>query len=239
MNETKSSDQSTPVHDDVFYWENVVFLVENMLFNVPRYHFESFSVIFKTMFALPQGDSLNVDGSSDERPLILQGVTAQEFRSLLSVMLHPEPPVLTKEAWIAVLKLSNMWRLVNIRNIAIRQMSEKEISFVDKIIWGRDYKVVDWMMTGYGGLIDRGDVLSLDEGMRIGVQGVIGIWRSQDISRRNAGRYRRDTRGIVLEIFAEEIGDVQREEAEYNLAESRAPSRASREPSEPGTMLGW
>ncbi len=41
------------------------------------------------MFTLPRGDSLNADGSSDKHPLVLQGVTALEFRSLLNVMLHP------------------------------------------------------------------------------------------------------------------------------------------------------
>ncbi|KAK0241214.1 hypothetical protein EDD85DRAFT_743145, partial [Armillaria nabsnona] len=160
----------TLIHDEVFYWNNIVFLVENTLFNVPRYHFENFSEVFKTMFALPQSDNVSVDGSSDEHPLVLHGVTAQEFRSLLSAMLLPEPPLMKKEAWIAVLKLSNMWRLLEVRNIALRQLNsgDDKLSHIEKIVWGRDYKVADWVITGYGGLIDRGEVLSLDEGARIG-----------------------------------------------------------------------
>ncbi|KAK0241215.1 hypothetical protein EDD85DRAFT_392917 [Armillaria nabsnona] len=89
MNETKSLNQSTPIHDELFYWENVVFLVENTLFDVPRYHFESFSEVFKTMFTLPHGDGVIVDGLSDDYPRVLQGVTAHELRSLLNLMLHP------------------------------------------------------------------------------------------------------------------------------------------------------
>ncbi|SJK98058.1 uncharacterized protein ARMOST_01315 [Armillaria ostoyae] len=216
MNETKSLNQSTPIHDEVFYWENTVFLVENT-FNVPRYHFESFSEVFKTMFTLPHGDGVNL-------------------RFLLNVMLHPEPPLLTKEAWLDASKLSNMWRLVNIRNIAIRQLSNREdMSFTDKIVWGRCYKVADWMITGYSGLIDRGDVISLEEGVRIGVPGTLGIWRSQNLCRRDTLRYRPQTTAIVLGIFEEEIKDVRREaaeygpeeEAEYGLQElgpSRSPS---------------
>ncbi|SJK98059.1 uncharacterized protein ARMOST_01316 [Armillaria ostoyae] len=207
MSDTKLN-QSTPIHDEVFYWRNVVFLVEETLFNVPRYHFENFSEVFKTMFSLPQSDNVTVDGSSDEHPLVLQGVTAQEFRSLLSAMLLPEPPLLKKEAWIAVLKLSNMWRLLEVRNIALRQLN------------------TDWVITGYGGLIDRGEVLSLDEGARIGVPGVLGIWRSQKIFRSNTGKYspRRDTTAVVLEVFEEEIRDIRREEAEYEQVKLSCPA---------------
>ncbi len=135
-------------------------------------------------------------------------------------------PQLTKEGWLDALKLSNMWRLINIRNIAIRQLSNREdMSFTDKIVWGRCYKVVDWMIAGYSGLIDRGDVLSLDEGVRIGVPGTLGIWRSQNVSG-GGNRYGRgDTRATVLETFEEEIRDVRREEAEYGSRESADPSR--------------
>ncbi|SJL01258.1 uncharacterized protein ARMOST_04576 [Armillaria ostoyae] len=213
MNKTESSNHSEPIRDKDFYLEYVVFLAENTLFNVPRYHFENFSEVFTTMYTLPHGDSLNADGSSDEHPLVLQGVTAQEFRSLLNVMLHPKSlPQLTKEGWLDVLKLSNMWRLSYIRNfIAIRKLNRrKDMSFTDKIVWGRCYKVADWMIAGYSGLIDRGDVLSLDEGVRIGVPGTLGIWRAQKVS--GGGN---DTRATVLEIFEEEIRDVQREDDEY------------------------
>ncbi|KAK0486332.1 hypothetical protein IW261DRAFT_1454958 [Armillaria novae-zelandiae] len=212
-----SETESTPIHDEAFYWNNVVFLVENTLFNVPRYHFENFSEVFKTMFSLPQSDNIPVDGSSDEHPLVLQGVTAQEFRSLLGAMLLPEPPLLEKKAWIDVLKLSNMWRLLEIRKIALRQLNsgEDKLSHIEKIVWGRSYKVADWVITGYCGLVDHGQVLSLDEGARIGVPGVLGIWRSQNVSRAHTGYHRRDTKTIVLEMFEEEIKEIRREEAEY------------------------
>ncbi|KAK0226455.1 hypothetical protein IW262DRAFT_1312308 [Armillaria fumosa] len=218
--------QSTPIHDEVFYWNNVVFFVENTLFNVPRYHFENFSEVFKTMFSLPKRDNLTVDGSSDEHPLVLQGVTAQEFRSLLGAMLLPEPPLLKKEAWIAVLKLSNMWRLLEIRKIALRQLNngDDKLSHTEKIVWGRDYNVADWVIAGYCGLVDHGQVLSLDEGARIGVPGVLGIWRSQNLSRAYTGYNRRDTKTIVLEVFGEEIKEIRREEAEYDQVKPACPA---------------
>ncbi|KAK0226453.1 hypothetical protein IW262DRAFT_1431442 [Armillaria fumosa] len=229
MNETTSLNQKASIHDDVFYWENVVFLVENTLFKVPRYHFESFSEVFKTMFTLPHGDGVNIDGSSDEYPLVLQGVKAQEFRSLLNVMLHPELPLLTTEAWLDVLKLSNMWRLVNIRNLAIRELSNRnDISFIDNILWGRCYKVAAWIIKGYSGLIDRGDVVSLDEAVRIGIQATLGIWRSQKLSG-GFSRSRQPPGGssdMALEVFEEEIREVRREQAEYG-PEELVPTRPS------------
>ncbi|KAK0494947.1 hypothetical protein EDD18DRAFT_1076390, partial [Armillaria luteobubalina] len=198
---------------------------ENTLFNVPRYHFENFSEVFKTMFSLPQSDDITVDGSSDEHPLVLQGVKAQEFRSLLGAMLLPEPPLSKKEAWIAVLKLSNMWRLLEIRKIALRQLNsgDDKLSRTEKIVWG-DYKVADWVITGYCDLVDLGQVLSLDEGAQIGVPGVLGIWRSQNVSRAYTGYNRRDTKTLVLEVFGEEIKEIRREEAEYDQVKLACPA---------------
>ncbi|KAK0486331.1 hypothetical protein IW261DRAFT_1559736 [Armillaria novae-zelandiae] len=232
MNETNSLKQSAPIHDELFYWENIVFLVENTLFKAPRYHFENFSEVFKTMFTLPHRDGVGVDGSSDEYPLVLQDITAQEFRSLLNVMLHLELPLLTNEAWLDVLKLSNMWRLVNIRNIAIRELSNRDdMSFVDNIVWGRCYKVAAWVIKGYSGLIDRGEVVSLEEAVRIGIQATLNIWRSQSLFGRYSGRSYRPggSSNAVLDVFEEEIREVRREQAEYG-PEELVPTR----PSSPG-----
>ena len=58
------------------------------LFKVPRSKFEQGSGIFRGMFTVPSGDNA-VEGQSDGRPLVLESIEADEFRSLLRVMFTP------------------------------------------------------------------------------------------------------------------------------------------------------
>ena len=60
--------------------------VEDTLFRVPRRYFEQESEIFRTMFQLPVAEGIAPDGSSNERPLLLEGVNKEDFRQLLKVM---------------------------------------------------------------------------------------------------------------------------------------------------------
>ncbi len=99
----------TVSRDSTFYFDHVVFQVPfhpfarrlirftedssesqvgKRLFKVPRRRFEQESEIFRDMFALPTSDG-NVEGSSDEHPLLLEGIAEDEFRTLLRVMFRP------------------------------------------------------------------------------------------------------------------------------------------------------
>jgi hypothetical protein len=60
--------------------------VEDTLFRVPRRYFEQESEIFRTMFQLPVAKGIAPDGSSNEQPLLLEGVNKEDFRQLLRVM---------------------------------------------------------------------------------------------------------------------------------------------------------
>ena len=61
--------------------------VENELFRVPRRNFAMDSEIFSDMFQLPAStDGTPPDGSSDERPLRLDGIKKSDFIQLLRVM---------------------------------------------------------------------------------------------------------------------------------------------------------
>ena len=59
------------------------------LFRVSRMLIEKGSTVFKTMFSLPQGDDdggNQHEGHSDAHPIVLPGVTADEFRDFLKVL---------------------------------------------------------------------------------------------------------------------------------------------------------
>lgn len=60
--------------------------VQDRLFRVPRHTLEAQSVVFQDMFSFPPPPDAEVEGSSDEHPIRLDGVTVDEFRHLLKVL---------------------------------------------------------------------------------------------------------------------------------------------------------
>jgi hypothetical protein len=62
--------------------------VERRLFKVPRYQFTRYSDVFNAVFSLPKMDQL--EGTSDEFPFKLEGVSSVDFQRLLTV-LYPLP----------------------------------------------------------------------------------------------------------------------------------------------------
>ena len=62
--------------------------VENTLFQVLRNGFNVSGTPFEAMFALPQTQSDNIEGSSLENPIHLLGIKVDHFRSFLRI-LHP------------------------------------------------------------------------------------------------------------------------------------------------------
>jgi len=60
--------------------------VEDCLFRVPRHTLEAQSTVFLDMFSFPPPPDTEVEGSSDEHPIRLDGVMADEFRQLLKVL---------------------------------------------------------------------------------------------------------------------------------------------------------
>lgn len=63
----------------------ITFQVEDQLFREPKRYFAAHSEVFRTMFTLPSGET-NPEGQSDENPLKLEGISAQDFEHLLSVI---------------------------------------------------------------------------------------------------------------------------------------------------------
>ncbi len=64
--------------------------VENRLFKVPRELFETYSEVFQNMFSLPGASDSNSDapqdGDGDDKPLFLDGIKKEDFRSFLTVL---------------------------------------------------------------------------------------------------------------------------------------------------------
>ncbi|KAJ6456084.1 hypothetical protein C8R45DRAFT_580958 [Mycena sanguinolenta] len=151
------------IRDEDYYLESITFKVEDTIFNVPRYHFKHASEIFASMLTLPAGDCVQAEGQSDENPIVLQGISKVDFRALLKV-LYPlnvrevlnTAAWMTKDEWIAVLKLSTQWCFLEIRDLAIKQISDRsDFTLVERIVLGRQYEIAVWIRYGYENLLHR------------------------------------------------------------------------------------
>jgi len=185
--ESIAGDQSNqPTHSKVkvphldFYFSDIIFLVENQLFKVPRRNFAIESEVFADMFQLPAPtiDSRALDGSSDDQPLRLDGIKKSDFAQLLRVMFpldSQQPDSLSLEEWTSVLKLSSMWQFHKIRTTAIKNMDTMTMDLVDKIVIARRYDIPTWLIPTLNTLIQRESPIGLSEGNRLGMEWVLKV----------------------------------------------------------------
>ncbi|KAI0816954.1 hypothetical protein BC628DRAFT_1333984 [Trametes gibbosa] len=166
------SQASPPLRrDPVFYCQDIVFRVDDVLFKVPRRPFEEDSEIFSNMFTLPPADHPSgIEGSSDMNPLALEGVCAEEFRALLCVLLpnfYGTPRSLTKDQWISALKLADMWFFTGIRNKAIAELRRIISSPAERFEVARRLQIPGWTETALNELAQQ-DVLSASDLQSLG-----------------------------------------------------------------------
>jgi len=154
---------------DLYYFDLVVFQVEDALFKVPKNHFATSSV-FATIFTLPPGEN-DVEGTED-KPFVLHGISEIDFESLLKLM-YPPPLAnikLTQQDWISVLKLCTLWEFTDIRERAIQELLKEEIKMgtIEKMECGKSYQVQEMLLGGYAELLKRTETITAEEAERLG-----------------------------------------------------------------------
>ncbi|KAF5355550.1 hypothetical protein D9758_006304 [Tetrapyrgos nigripes] len=160
------------VRDKRFYFSNVIFQVEDTLYNVPRQPFMRESDVFHDMFSLPLAENRRNEGLSDEEPVLLQSVSKADFERLLSLMLPDagEDFIPTLDEWISILKLSTLWDMPRIRERAIKRMVPLMQDPIQKIEIAREYEIDDWMLPALNQLVQRDEALSVEEGKKLGLE---------------------------------------------------------------------
>jgi len=160
-----------------YYFDCIVFQAEETLFKLPKIHFIN-SEPFKTIFTLPPGEK-DVEGT-DHNPFKLP-VSEAEFESLLKV-LYSVPfknNTLTQQEWISVLNLSTMWDFSDIRKGAIDELS-KDMGPIQKIKYGRNFGVEEWVKDGYVGLLKRSDPITDEEAKCLGWETAAKLFRLRE-----------------------------------------------------------
>ncbi|KAK0212377.1 hypothetical protein DFS33DRAFT_21679 [Desarmillaria ectypa] len=177
-------DTSCTIHDSRYYWNDVIFQVENRLFKVPSHYFVQNSEVFADTFGLPQG-SQGPEGLSDENPVVLHGICAVDFEHLLEIIYPQKIPqdhfAFGKDEWTSVLRLSTMWHLSDIRQLAIKHLQQDpKLDPVERVVLAKSYSVSSWLRLGYLSLVKRAQPLSVDEAEQIGFKSAIQIFQLRE-----------------------------------------------------------
>jgi len=154
---------------------NVIFLVEGVLYNIHRYFFQRDSSNFASMFSIPFGG--RGQGLTDDEPISLVNIKAQDFDLFLSILYPTEFGVFcacTVDEWAAVLYLADKWNFKSIKNLAINKLA-LIASPIDRIVLGRNYQINEWLGDAYRDVCTRADPLTYEEGVRLGMEDVINI----------------------------------------------------------------
>ncbi|KAK0486300.1 hypothetical protein IW261DRAFT_1559705 [Armillaria novae-zelandiae] len=144
-----------------FYWETSIFLVENVLFRVPRHQFIEKSETFRAKFELACQEATSngtIEGDTNSKPIKLQGVSKVDFERLLKFMSRLYPfEIISHEGWISILKLSTMWEMTEIRNAAIAGILECQLKIdaTERISLGKEHNVPMLVTSGIVSLVNQ------------------------------------------------------------------------------------
>ncbi|KAF9523860.1 hypothetical protein CPB83DRAFT_862214 [Crepidotus variabilis] len=208
--------------DDVF----VVFQVERKLFRVPIFMFKE-SEVFRGMFSLPQLEECNVEGTSEENPIVLPDqIGAEAFKQLLRV-LYPnriilrQPPTFNADQLVSILKLSTQWYFFDARKFAIKYLKalieRDKIGLAKRVLIGREGRVAKWIEKAYICLIQRTQSISDPEASEIGWRTSLALLRIREtiLQNRIVNYNASMIRSIVKTTFADELKKIRLDEAEY------------------------
>ncbi|KAL0574808.1 hypothetical protein V5O48_007137 [Marasmius crinis-equi] len=133
-----------PRHDDKFYLDVIVFLVDGVLFKIPSRYLHGNS---EGPFACGSQISASSDsgeGSSDENPVVLSALphncNSDDFARFSKIVMAltvdlPTPPDFTLKHWLSILKLSTAWCFSEIRELAMKRVNQSQHTNITQDEW--------------------------------------------------------------------------------------------------------
>ncbi|EPT02416.1 hypothetical protein FOMPIDRAFT_1118244 [Fomitopsis schrenkii] len=165
-----------------FYFDdgNVVFRVEDTLFNVHRYFFKRDSLVFRDMLSSPS--AVPGEGLSETDPIVLEGVRSADFANLLSCFY---PSTLRKgelsdfAALNLVLDLALKWEFDTVRDF-IAQEIERKCGLAEQITTARRLGMRDWCWAACEKMCCRRGPVTLEEAEILGIVDTVRIARVRE-----------------------------------------------------------
>ncbi|KAJ3773307.1 hypothetical protein FB446DRAFT_641968, partial [Lentinula raphanica] len=154
--------------------------VDECLFRFPIEFLAAQSSYFQDM-----ADKLT-DGLTRENPIILNGISRNDFRQLLRVLCFPrnfksEPEVLSFPQWEAVLRLSKKWGMNEVKTHAISTVAKlPNVDPVDKIVLARTYDIHSWLAPAFNDILQRSRSLTEGDVEKLGVPTAVRLMGLRD-----------------------------------------------------------
>ncbi|KAF7297894.1 BTB domain-containing protein [Mycena chlorophos] len=164
-------------------------IAENRIFRVHRYFFERESQYFRAQLAQPVTPGAQRLGTGEDNAILLDGVRSQAFAKLLFIFYNPRYSIyeLVVDDWATILELADKWGFAEVKNLCVRQLEALEMLDVDRIVLYHDNHVDERLLVPrYVALCDRPELLTVDEGLRLGMATVIALTRARECARNGA-----------------------------------------------------
>ncbi|KZP06380.1 hypothetical protein FIBSPDRAFT_1053561 [Athelia psychrophila] len=201
-------------------WGNCGLL--EVLYSVHRYFFERDSAHFRSILE-------SVQGADAKNAIVLPDVSCSDFDEFLAILYPTDfrhPTAKTTAQWTSILHLAAKWGFESIRLLAIDNLTTTAIP-VDKIVLGRRYGISDWLPGAYEAVCTRADPLTVEEGMKLGVEDIIRISAARQAYGCAKARYEtKHLSGDLGDIFKLEkpelsVGSTDIEENAINILEDQ------------------
>ncbi|KAK7042602.1 BTB domain-containing protein [Favolaschia claudopus] len=166
------TDPEIPKNNKKYYFDDdlSIFSAGNQRFKVHRHFLRKESEHFKGMFTCPPPPE-GPDGTCDERPIPLYGVTPAEFEALLDFFYEEkfQRSMASTQEWINLLSISTRYVFQRVREAAIRALDEP-LPSVDRIVLAEKHDIPHWLRIAYVEICERSKPLSGEEAEKIGAR---------------------------------------------------------------------
>ncbi|KZP24013.1 hypothetical protein FIBSPDRAFT_951603 [Athelia psychrophila] len=168
-----------------------------------QYYFKDGNVVFQRDSTHFRSALENVQGADEQNPVVLPDVSCGDFDEFLAILYPTDfrrPAAKTTAQWTSILHLAAKWGFESIQLLAIDNLAATAIP-VDKIVLGRRYGISDWLPGAYEAVCTHSDPLTVEEGMKLGVEDVIRISAARQVYGCAKARY--ETKHL-----SEDLGDI-------------------------------
>ncbi|KAI0078035.1 hypothetical protein K474DRAFT_1706761 [Panus rudis PR-1116 ss-1] len=174
--------------DSEYYFDDqlITFAVERKLFRVHRYFLVRDSEFFRDLFSIPSPPGEIVEGTSDDRPIRLEGVKIDEFRCLLRFFYDSTYgcSIITLEDWISLLSISTRYIFTKIRDLAVLRIStQSAVTPIQKITLAHQFDIPQWIPPALVDLCKRQEPIDDEEAECLGIRTVVKIAQARELAR--------------------------------------------------------
>ncbi|KAJ7580152.1 hypothetical protein C8J56DRAFT_834130 [Mycena floridula] len=190
---------------------DLFFLVEHVHFRVHRYFFERESKFFQSKLCSPASPGgQNKQGTSESSAIFLDDVKHEDFARFLWVFYNSKYSLYYADVadWTAILDLAFRWEFPEVQNLAVRELEKLDVDDITRIVIYQKYNVDrTFLIPRYASLCQREATISLEEGMKLGMETTLNIVRARECARSPSG-FDGTRSPVPANIDAAEMGNI-------------------------------